>query len=102
MRHLSLIAASLIAAAAVSTLGVSTAEASSNRKPLRVVVEKRSFLDAGKVVPVGTYNRHLVAAHGSGSSPIGNIGGWYGRDTLPGPFSGANPFENSFWGPRGR
>jgi hypothetical protein len=101
MRRLTVIAASLCAAAVLSLAGIQQAEAQS-RKPLRVVVEGRSFLDAGKVAPVGHYNRHLVAAHGIGSSPIGNLGGFYGRDTLPGPFSGDNPFANSFYGPAGR
>lgn len=98
MRRLTYIAASLAAVTLLSTAAVTTAEAQ-NRRPLQVIVEKRSFLDAGKVVAVGTYNRHLVAAHGLGYSPIGNIGGFYGRDTLPGPFAGQNPFANSFYGP---
>ena len=92
------IAFGLVAAFTLS-LGAGTAAVAQNRKPLQVVVERRSFLDAGKIVPVGQYNRHLVTAHGTGYSPTSNLGGFYGRETLPGPFSGANPFENSFFGP---
>jgi hypothetical protein len=88
----------LAAIAAVSTLAAVPAEAQS-RKPLRVKVEGRSFLDAGKIVPVGTYGRHLNVANGGGSFlHTGNIGD-RGRENLPDRFAGPNPFANSFYSP---
>lgn len=88
----------LAAAAAISALSVAPAEAQ-QRKPLRVKVEGRSFLDAGKIVPVGTYGRHLNVANSGGSFlHTGNISG-RGRENLPDRFAGPNPFANSFFGP---
>jgi hypothetical protein len=100
MTHLT--ACSLAAAcAALSALALSTAaEAQTRRAPLAVTVEGRSFLDAGRIAPVGTYNRHLTAANMLMSPSFGDNSGLYGRETLP-PMIGAgeNPFANSFFGP---
>ncbi|MGL4437864.1 MAG: hypothetical protein ACRCUE_01190 [Bosea sp. (in: a-proteobacteria)] len=90
----------VLAAVATSASFLSVpAEAREQRKPLRVKVEGRSFLDAGKVVPVGQYNRHLDVANSGGSFlHTGNISN-IGRENLPDRFAGANPFANSFYGP---
>lgn len=89
----------LAAIATVTTLAAMPAEANDHRKPLRVKVEGRSFLDAGKVVPVGTYNRHLFVANSGGSFlHTGSISD-VGRQNLPDRFAGPNPFANSFYGP---
>ncbi len=99
MRSLVYVAASLVAVVIASLAGLSAAEAQ-NRRPLRVIVEKRSFLDAGKVVPTGSYNRHLEVANFAGFSPISNINGLYGGNNLPGYIgAGVNPFANSFYTP---
>lgn len=95
MRSLAL---AFTAIAAVSTLAALPAEAQSKRKPLRVVVEGRSFLDAGKVVPVGRYDRHLFVSNTMPTTPVGSISN-FGRDNLPDRFAGPNPFANSFYGP---
>lgn len=93
------LALAFAAIATVSTLAAAPAEAREQRKPLRVKVEGRSFLDAGKIVPVGTYNRHLSVANGGGSFlHTGSISD-RGRDNLPDRFAGPNPFANSFYGP---
>jgi hypothetical protein len=99
MRRVALALAALTAFAAPTILA-SAAEAAGHRKPLRVVVVKRSFLDAGKLVPVGIYNRHHVVANTMTFPAYSNIGGFYGRETLPGHIgAGENPFANSFFGP---
>jgi hypothetical protein len=86
------------ALATLSALAAVPAEAR-ERKPLRVKVEGRSFLDAGKIVPVGRYNRHLDVANSGGSFlHTGNISN-LGRENLPDRFAGPNPFANSFYGP---
>jgi hypothetical protein len=92
------LAIALAAIATVSSLMAVPAEAREPRKPLRVKVEGRSFLDAGKVVPVGTYNRHHFVANTMPMLSTGNIGD-RGRENLPDRFVGPNPFANSFYGP---
>jgi hypothetical protein len=94
----------LAAAAAAVTLIVAAAPAEaqqSRRAPLSVTVEGRSWLDAGKVAPVGSYNRHLQAANRAGfTGPNFNQGSWYGSGTLPDHIgAGANPFANTIWTP---
>lgn len=82
------------------TVAGSIAEAQSRRGPLRVTVQKRSYFDAGNVVPVGSMDSY--ARQHIGASPIyGNTATWYGESTLPAAIgSGANPFANSFSTPR--
>ncbi len=86
------------AIAALSGLAALPAEAQSKRAPLRVKVEGRSFLDAGKIVPVGRYDRHLFVANTMPTTAFGSISN-FGRDNLPDRFAGPNPFANSFYGP---
>ncbi len=95
MRRLILAATAI---ATVSCLAALPAEAQSKRKPLRVIVEGRSFLDAGKIVPVGNYDRHLFVANTMPTTSFGSISN-FGRDNLPDRFAGPNPFANSFYGP---
>ena len=48
------VTALLAVTVAASTVMASIAEAQNRRGPLRVTVQKRSYLDAGNVVPVGS------------------------------------------------
>ncbi len=99
MRRLALVTAVLaMSALAIPAFTSTTAEARDGRKPLRVKVEGRSFLDAGKVVPVGTYNRHHFAANTMPGLPTGSISN-RGSENMPDRFAGPNPFANSFYGP---
>jgi hypothetical protein len=70
------------------------------RPPLRIDVKKRSYLDAGNVVPVGSLNRY-ASQHSTTSSPAWSFAGdRYGDSSLPSRIgAGTNPFANSFWGP---
>ena len=99
MRSLSRFAAGLALSVAAVTFAVSVAEAQ-QRRPLRVTVQKRSYFDAGKVVPVGSMNRY--ATQNIVASPVySSVGELYGEGTLPSRIgSGANPFANSFSTPR--
>jgi hypothetical protein len=99
MRLFVRLAAGFAIAASVTTLVASAAEAR-KREPLRVTVQKRSYLDPGKVVPVGSLNRY--ATQGAIASPVYSASGeLYGEGTLPPRIgSGANPFANSFALPR--
>ena len=45
------------------TVATSIAEAQSKRGPLRVIVQKRSYFDAGNVVAVGSMNHYATPAH---------------------------------------
>lgn len=98
MRSLPLLAAGLAVSFAAMTLAASVAEAQ-QRRPLRVTVQKRSFFDAGKVVPVGTMNRY--ATINAVSSPVySNTAELYGESTLPPRIGGgSNPFANTIWTP---
>lgn len=100
MTRLRFAAASLCASVLLVTAATSAAEAQDRRQPLRITVETRSFLDAGKIAPVGQYDRHLVAANRfMGGPPMGLISA-RSFENLPGPIgAGANPFANSFYGP---
>jgi hypothetical protein len=98
MRRLVLLAAGLVAGLIVPTLAATTAEAQSRRQPLRVQVEGRNFLDAGKLVPVGHLNRHHFTANSMPMTHTGSVSN-LGRDNLPDRFAGPNPFANSFTGP---
>lgn len=83
---------SLVALTAVA----SVAEAQQQRKPLRVIVQKRSYLDPGNVVPVGSLNRY--ATQQLISPPVySNVAELYGDSTLPPRIgAGVNPFRNTF------
>lgn len=83
---------SLVALTAVA----SVAEAQQQRKPLRVIVQKRSYLDPGNVVPVGSLNRY--ATQQLISPPVySNVAELYGDTTLPPRIgAGVNPFRNTF------
>lgn len=82
------------------TLAVPAAQAQDRRQPLRIVVEPRSFLDAGKLAPVGYYNRHLLAANRFMGPSQNGVSGWTSSPNLPGPIgAGVNPFANSIWTP---
>jgi hypothetical protein len=99
MRRVASVTATLIATLSALTAVVSTAQAIEPRRPIQIDVQKRSFLDAGKVVPVGTYSRYVDAANSGGSFlHSGNISN-LGRENLPDRFAGPNPFANSFYGP---
>jgi hypothetical protein len=99
MRPLSRLAAGLALSVAAVTFAASVAEAQ-QRRPLRVTVQKRSYFDAGNVVPVGSMNRY--ATQNIVASPVYSASGeLYGEGTLPPRIgSGANPFANSFSTPR--
>ncbi len=87
-----------IALAALTGLAP-VAEAQS-RKPLRVIVQKRSYFDIGNVVPVGSLNRY-ASQHFSAGPVYGNTGELYGEGTLPSRIgAGVNPFANTFATPR--
>jgi hypothetical protein len=100
MRSLKRLAAVLALSIAASTVLVSMAEAQSRRQPLRVTVQKRSYLDPGNVVPVNSMNRY--ASQHSYSSPVySNTAEFYGEGTLPPRIGGGvNPFANTIAFPR--
>ncbi len=77
-------AASLAALFAASTI----AEAQTRRAHSRpLTVKKRSFLDAGKVVPVGSQSGYVQAGHYFNRTPDYYMNrGRYGGETLPGRF----------------
>lgn len=94
------VAAVLALAVAASTVLATIAEAQSRRGPLRVTVQKRSYFDAGNVVPVGSLNRY-ANQHSFASPVYVNTGDLYGEGTLPGRIgAGTNPFANTFASPR--
>lgn len=56
--------------------------AAAGRQPL--VVERRSFLDPGTKVPVGSTNRYMLQQTYYNQDPIqANQRSWYGQETLP-------------------
>lgn len=96
MMSIKRVATVLTIAMAASTVLATIAEAQNRRGPLRVIVQKRSYFDAGNVVPVGSLNRY--ANQHSYASPVYiNAGDLYGEGTLPGRIgAGVNPFANTF------
>jgi len=101
MRSLKRLAAVIAVAMAASTVMVSLAEAAqSRRQPLRVTVQKRSYLDPGNVVPVNSMNRY--ASQFFYASPVySNTAEFYGDATLPPRVGGGvNPFANIIELPR--
>lgn len=100
MRSLKHLAAVFAVSIATSTVLVTIAEAQSRRGPLRVTVQKRSYLDAGNVVPVGSLNRYATQQFISAPA-YSNVGGWFGEEVLPARIgAGVNPFANTFATPR--
>jgi hypothetical protein len=86
-------------AAAGTLLAMPAVEAQEARGPLRVTVQKRSYLDPGPVVPVGSMNRYATAH--SFSSPVPSIGERFSAGVLPSTIgAGTNPFANSWASPR--
>ncbi len=96
MRSLALIAAAApLCAGLVVTLDA--AEAQGRRKPLRITVEGRSWLDAGRVLPPAAARRHAHHATFSAAPAFSSFGGRFGEDTLPPRLgAGRNPFGNRF------
>ncbi|WP_420102398.1 hypothetical protein [Bosea sp. (in: a-proteobacteria)] len=90
------VALALAASTALATL----AEAQNRRGPLKVTVQKRSYLNPGNMVPVGSLNRYATQA--SYASPVySSMGDSFGEGALPGRIgAGANPFANTFATPR--
>lgn len=89
------VAAALAIALAASPVLVSLAEAQTRREPLRVIVQKRSYFDAGKVVPVGSMNQY-ASQHFASLPTYYNTGELYGEGTLPARIgAGVNPFANT-------
>lgn len=83
-------------ALAFGGLTVATTIAEAQQRPLRVIVQKRSIFDAGKVVPVGSMNRY-ASQHFYNSPSYAFVGDRFGQGTLPGRIgSGANPFANIY------
>lgn len=94
------VATVLTIALAASTVLATIAEAQNRRDPLRVTVQKRSYLDPGNVVPVGSLDRY-ANQHSYAAPVYVNIGDFYGEGTLPGRIgAGTNPFANTFATPR--
>jgi len=90
------VAAILTVALATSTVLATVAEAQNRRGPLRVTVQKRSYFDAGNVVPVGSMNRY-ANQHTFASPVYASSGELYGEGTLPARIgAGVNPFANTF------
>ena len=90
------VATVLALAMAASTVVATIAEAQNRRGPLRVTIQKRSYFDAGNVVPVGSMNRY-AGQHTYASPVYASSGELYGEATLPGRIgAGINPFANTF------
>jgi hypothetical protein len=100
MMSIKRVATVLTIAMAASTVLATIAEAQNRRGPLRVIVQKRSYFDAGNVVPVGSLNRY-ASQHSYASPVYASTGELYGEGTLPARIgAGANPFANTFSTPR--
>jgi hypothetical protein len=100
MRSVQRLAACLGLSLAALTVATSFGEAQTRRGPLRVTVQKRSYFDAGNVVPVGSMNNY-ASQHFAAAPAYANTGSLYGEETLPGRIgAGRNPFANSFETPR--
>ncbi|MDF2116493.1 hypothetical protein PY365_12980 [Roseiarcaceae bacterium H3SJ34-1] len=85
---------------ALLTATITTAEAQSRRyrgetRPT-VVIKKRSFLDSGRVVPVGSLSGYVTIGTIYNKPPFYNSRSQYGTETLPRTFDipGAGPLFN--------
>lgn len=91
MRKASIVSASLACLVALAAGGDALAKSrnrqsgysvSQSRQPIEV--ERRSFLDPGTKVPVGSTNRYMVQQTFSNQDPIeANQRSWYMGETLP-------------------
>jgi hypothetical protein len=83
-----------LAACAAAMLAAPVVEARDHRKGLTVRVPARSFLDPGRVVPVGSLSNYARAPHFLATPAWAATGGTrFGEGTLPDRIgSGANPF----------
>lgn len=88
-----------LAVAATGAMITASAAEAQSRSPLRVTVQKRSYLDPGPIVPVGSMNRYATAH--VYSSPVHGFGDRYGESVLaPRIGGGTNPFANIWASPR--
>jgi hypothetical protein len=93
-------AAALTITMAASTALATIAEAQNRRRPLQITVQKRSYLNPGNVVPVGSLNRY-ASQHSFASPVYASTGDLYGEGALPSRIgAGSNPFANTFATPR--
>ncbi len=83
-----------LAAFAAATLATTVAEARDHRKGLTVRVPARSFLDPGKVVPVGALSAYARGPHFFASPAYSATGdSRFGEGLLPDRIgAGASPF----------
>ena len=83
-------AASLAALFAATTIAEAQARRAAPSRPL--VVKKRSFLDNGKVVAVGSESGYVQSGHYFNRTPdYYSQRSRYGNETLPDRFSGGRP-----------
>lgn len=89
-------AALLAVAFAATGLAAVTAAEAQPRRPRTITVTPRSFLDAGVIVPQGTYLNYVLAERLS--PPVyENMASRFGEDTLPPRIgAGPNPFPKFF------
>ena len=79
---------SILSLSGFAVLSAVSAQAQ-DRGPLRIEIKPRSWLDAGKVVPVGSMQNYIYDTQGMGS-----VGGarYSSQGLLPDRFSGGKPF----------
>ena len=80
--------ACLAAACVAALLAASVADAQARSRGSRpLTVHKRSFLDTGKIVPLGSESRYVSdTVRYNRTSDYYSQRGKYGSETLPGPF----------------
>lgn len=77
----------LAVAASIMALFAATAADAQSRSNRPLIIKKRSFLDTGKVVPVGSESRYVTDTVRFNRTPdYYSQRGRYGAETLPGPF----------------
>jgi hypothetical protein len=81
---------------ALLTATITTAEARSRGEGRTVVIKKRSFLDSGRVVPVGSLSGYVNIGTIYNKPAFYNTRSQYGTETLPRTFDipGAGPLFN--------
>jgi len=100
MRSFQRVAAGLGISLMALTMVATVAEAQSRREPLRITVQKRSYFDAGNVVPVGSMNQY-ASQHRSAAPAYASFASFYGEETLPARAgAGRNPFADTIAAPR--
>lgn len=80
----------ILALAAVCGFSIAMAGAASAQQRLRIEVKPRSFLDAGKVVPVGSMQNYMY--DGGAASDHARFGSRGGTSILPDRFSAGRGF----------